>query len=282
MSRLIPRFAGFTLAASIVLSGCGEITNPTTPATSGSPMFAVGGGTPGVVDSGEFEICKHGTAATFEYSINGGATTSVTLSDGGCAVLASTEVLGPGTVTVTTTETADPSIILDSIVATVNTIRNPAGVRGAPITGTATFSGAFNGDRGVLVEFYNSVAPPPPPPPVGCTYTQGYWKNHSNAWPATHSPNATFYGSGQTWLNVLKTPPKGGNIYYILGHQFIAATLNSANAASVPANVQTALTDAAAYFANPAGSPLTKTQLTAMSTLLDSYNNGNQGVPHCD
>lgn len=271
--------AAFAVLTGIILAGCGETTYPEPTPAGGSPMMAVGGGTPGVVDTGEFEICKHGTAATFQYSVNGGPTTNLSLADGECAVLAETTVLGPGNISVTTTELSDPAIVLDSMVATTNIIFNPGGTRGAPITGTATFNGTFNGDRGILIEYYNSVAPPPPPPPTGCTYTLGYWKNHTNVWPAPYTPGATFYASGKSWLTVLGTPPKG-NVYYIVAHQFIAATLNSVGA-TVPANVQTAMNDANTYFLNPAGSPLTKSQLTAISTLLDDYNNGRLGVPHC-
>jgi hypothetical protein len=279
MSRPTARYAGFTLALGIILSACGESTNPTTPAgPGGSPLLVGAQSTVGVVDTGEFEVCKYGSAATIEYSIDGGPTNSVALADGGCAVLGTTPTLGTGNHTITTTEVADPTIVLDSMVATINTIFNPAGTRGAPITGTATFSGTFNGDRGVLIEYYNSVLPPPPD---GCTFTQGYWKNHTDVWPAPYTPDATFYGSGKTWLGVFNTPPKG-NAYYILAHQFMAATLNAASGASVPANVQTALDDAAAYFADPVGHPLTSAQLVALAAILDSYNNGLEGVPHCD
>jgi hypothetical protein len=273
MVRPALRRAGFALLLGAMVGACGETSNPTAPA-GGSPFLA----TTGVPDSGEFEICKFGTAATFDYSVDGGAVSSVSLADGACAVLASTAALGPGTFTVTVTEVADPAIVLDSIVPTINTIRDPTGVRGAPITGTSTYAQAFNGDRGVLVEFYNS---PVPPPPGGCTYTQGFWKNHTDVWPAPYSPSATFYGSGKTWLEVFNTPPKG-NAYYILAHQFMAATLNQASGASVPANVAAALADAGAYFADPVGHPLTSAQLKALAAILDSYNNGFEGVPHCD
>ena len=36
-----------------------------------------------------------------------------------------------------------------------------------------------------------------------CTYTQGYWKNHLQAWPGT---TATAVGCGQTWPENLETP----------------------------------------------------------------------------
>jgi len=270
--------AAGALALVAVIAACSENSSPIAPPQSDGqrPQLTVGGPPDGIVDTGEFEICKHGTAATFTYTVGGGSAQTVTLADGGCAVLASTPINGPGTFSVTTTESADPAVVLDSIVPTINTIFNPGGVRGSPITGTSTFTSAFNGDRGVLVEFYNSPAPPPPPP--GCTFTVGYWKNHTNVWPSPYSPGATFYTSGKTWLQVLNTPTQG-NAYYILAYQFIAATLNGTGGA--PANVQQAMVDAAAYFANPAGSSLTRAQLIAMGTLLDDYNNGRLGVPHC-
>lgn len=49
----------------------------------------------------------------------------------------------------------------------------------------------------------------------GCTYTLGYWKNHTAAWPAGHAPSAPFYASGLTWLTAMNGNSKGG-AYYIL------------------------------------------------------------------
>lgn len=121
----------------------------------------------------------------------------------------------------------------------------------------------------------------------GCTLTQGYWQRWTDRWPAGYSPDDTFYNSGQTWLDVLQTPPAGGNAYYILAHQFIAATLNVANGATAPAEVQTALANAAAYFA--AASPTTpypsgyqRSDLIAWASTLDQFNNGYIGPGHCD
>jgi hypothetical protein len=58
-----------------------------------------------------------------------------------------------------------------------------------------------------------------------CTLGAGFWKTHPHAWPSRFDPNATFYASGKSWIDVLRTPPSGDS-YYILGHQFIAAGLN--------------------------------------------------------
>ncbi len=63
------------------------------------------------------------------------------------------------------------------------------------------FRTIFNGDVGRLVEFFNHPAPPPPPP--GCTFTLGFWKNHTSAWPSGYDPNDSFFLSGTTWLGAL-------------------------------------------------------------------------------
>ena len=95
----------------------------------------------------------------------------------------------------------------------------------------------------------------------GCAFSWGYWKTHrptatnSNLitpWPSPYSDTAQFYyaavpvcvlnctgnqnddvyssGASQTYANVLDYPV-GGNAYYQLAHQFIAAQLNVANGA---------------------------------------------------
>jgi hypothetical protein len=127
----------------------------------------------------------------------------------------------------------------------------------------------------------------------GCTYTQGYWKTHAN--PARKQyddtwdnirPSTGFYLSGQTYLQVMKAPTKG-NVYYILAQQFIAAKLNS-YIASVPPNVAAAIAAAETFFGTytPAEAAdlkgMERETFITLSELLDSYNNGYEGVPHCD
>lgn len=116
------------------------------------------------------------------------------------------------------------------------------------------------------------------PPTTGCTLTQGYWKNHTSAWPAGYDPNAPFFNSGKSWIQVLNTPPKG-SAYLILAHQYIAATLNIASGASMPPDVQTAYDDATNYFQNGVGG-----DLTGWANILDNYNNGLAagGPAHCN
>ena len=68
-----------------------------------------------------------------------------------------------------------------------------------------------------------------------CPLSQGYWKNHLEAWPASAFSGLTIGGISYTpWelLTIFSTPPKQGNSYLILGHQHIAALLNIENGAN--------------------------------------------------
>lgn len=126
---------------------------------------------------------------------------------------------------------------------------------------------------------------------LGCTLTQGYWKTHASgkkfdtAWNnITGGPNATFYASGKTWLQVFNTPP-AGNPYYQLAHQYMAAKLNVLNGATPTTAVSNALASAEALFAglNP-NSGFTKAQKANMVSLagtLGSFNQGITGPGHC-
>ena len=133
----------------------------------------------------------------------------------------------------------------------------------------------------------------------GCTLTQGYWKTHNASFKGGAPLDDTwdqilalkeqtpFYLSGGTWFKVFWTPPSGGNAYYQLAHQYMAAKLNSLNGAGMSPAVTTAF--------NSATTLLTSANPTAIGTLkgaaknnwvnlvgtLGNYNEGNAGVPHC-
>ena len=136
----------------------------------------------------------------------------------------------------------------------------------------------------------------------GCTLTQGYWKTHSIYGPApadedwykigdfdkdgiSEGPDETFFLSGQTWYEVFWTTPAGGNAYYILAHQYMAARLNIANGASIPLKVNSTLNAASNFFRTKTpDSLLTKAvrnQATSWANTLDQYNNGLLGPGHC-
>lgn len=130
------------------------------------------------------------------------------------------------------------------------------------------------------------------PPPQGCSYTLGYWKNHSKYGPAKIDPtwaligeDTAFFLSGQSWYQVLNSSSSGGNAYYILAKQYIAARLNILSGAGSTAAVDAALTWATTFFQTyTPSSNLSKTvrgQAVAAADLLDNYNNGVIGPGHC-
>jgi hypothetical protein len=137
------------------------------------------------------------------------------------------------------------------------------------------------------------------PQVYGCTYTQGYWKNHATGKKADPTwgnlANSIFYGSGLKYLELMNTAPKGGNAYIQLAHQYIAAKLNVAKKTSTTYEVEMALAAALKYFSavpNGGGSYLntisspyataTKNQLTEWAGTLAAYNEGKIGPGHCN
>ena len=117
------------------------------------------------------------------------------------------------------------------------------------------------------------------------SFTLGFWKNHTSDWPSGFDPKRPFFPErDRHWLGALSTPPKG-NAYYILSQQYVAAVLNGASGASVPANVQTAIDGATALHgqrsdSGPETAP-SEAQLIAWANTLDQYNNGLVGPGHC-
>lgn len=160
--------------------------------------------------------------------------------------------------------------------------------------------------------------------PEGCTLTRGYWQTHSAYGPAPYDDNwarvgniedegwedlglpgecdpeneslrcgedTPFFG-GDSWINVFWTPPQGGDAYYILAHQFMAATLNVLNGAAIPDHVERAWDAAASLFESCGPGEFVRPRRNQAVTcnrddaielaeLLDSYNNGYEDVPHC-
>jgi hypothetical protein len=133
------------------------------------------------------------------------------------------------------------------------------------------------------------IPPPACPKPCGCTYTRGYWGNKPGVvWPAPYDRGAAFYYSGLTWQQIV-TAPGSGNGYYILGPQFVAATLNVANGACLPDGVKTTLQLAQNWLNNSANTPATCSAKGSCglqkdwAKVLDDYNNGIYpgGPAHC-
>lgn len=138
-------------------------------------------------------------------------------------------------------------------------------------------------------------------PVAGCTLTQGYWKNHADpekhydsAWDLITGsggpgPNTVFFLSGISYLEVLRESPAGGNAYYQLAHQYIAAVLNQLKGASGTTEVQDALVSARGLLSvhTPAeikglkGNSTLRQRFIILAGILAGYNEGRTGPGHC-
>lgn len=118
----------------------------------------------------------------------------------------------------------------------------------------------------------------------GCTFTQGYWKNHESSW-LTNSLNLgnIVYNQSQL-LKIFNTAPKGDDLF-ILAHQLIAAKLNILAGAN-PASVSVVISNADNIINNVnlnLGTQKNRKINTAnnLAGILDQFNNGVIGPGHC-
>jgi hypothetical protein len=134
----------------------------------------------------------------------------------------------------------------------------------------------FDGRNAPSFDFLDNVSVTASP----CPLTQGYWKNHPDAWPV----NSLMLGS-QTYtkmelLNILNTQ-SGGDASLILADQLIAARLSIANG-SDPTPVSGTLTDADSLLSMFSGklpyhvkpSSATGQMMVSDANTLANYNNG--------
>jgi hypothetical protein len=117
-----------------------------------------------------------------------------------------------------------------------------------------------------------------------CTYTLGYWKNHTQQWPVTGLTLGTVTYSAAQLLAILNQPANGNKLL-ILAHQLIAAKLNIANGAD-PSSAASTIAAADALIGSLVVPPIGAGDLptdpaTSYSNLLDDFNNGLIGPGHC-
>lgn len=126
--------------------------------------------------------------------------------------------------------------------------------------------------------------------PEGCVYTQGYWKNHPDAWCVDGLEIGGEEYSKDQLLTVLWTPPRRGNAVLILAHQLIAALLNiECNGVTPPPEVKAAIASAHSLLSDydittgyeRASSDIGQ-KMVAAAKVLDDFNNGGYGIPHCE
>ncbi len=288
------------LVGALLAAACSEQTTSPKPLRSLAPQSKAPAGNVIGTEAGALWVCAEGPAGTYNYTMSITATTkngvvtplgtSFSLTDGQCAkavylTLSPDFAVGsetdPPTSVVLTQVSAPANTKLDYLQKTEETNQAactpgdtfPCGLD-TQESGPAT-TVIFNWYHGSVVSYWNEEIVTNI---TGCTLTQGYWKNHTSNWPSPYSPNDAFFTSGKSWIQILSTPPKNGNAYLILAHQYIAATLNVAAGASMPADVQAAYNSATTYFQTGVGSdPI------GWATILDNYNNGLAagGPAHC-
>ena len=132
-----------------------------------------------------------------------------------------------------------------------------------------------------------------------CTFTIGYWKTHgpvgcvtgnnTNQWPVSVLSFGLTLGNvnytAAQLCSILQQPAQGNGLLTV-AHQLIAAKLNIAQGASIPAAAQTAMNQADAIIGNlvippVGGGSLAPGQTSGLTQTLDSYNNGVTGPGHC-
>jgi hypothetical protein len=121
-----------------------------------------------------------------------------------------------------------------------------------------------------------------PPPGSGCTFTQGYWKNHAEAWPVSSLMLGTVSYSKAQLLQIFKTEVKGNGLIS-LAHQLIAAKLNVAKGAD-PTAISAAIAQADLLIGSKnvlSGGYIHPSQTSALNDKLDEYNRGVIGPGHC-
>jgi hypothetical protein len=116
---------------------------------------------------------------------------------------------------------------------------------------------------------------------AGCTYTQGYWKNHTE-WPVSTLTLGQVQYSEDQLIEILETAVSGNGLIS-LAHQLIAAKLNQANGACVPKDVLSAIAQADELIGSRVVliDSLPPADTSALVKTLDEYNQGNSDVPHC-
>jgi hypothetical protein len=125
----------------------------------------------------------------------------------------------------------------------------------------------------------------PTPTPVGCVFSQGYWKNHPEAWPVTELQLGNTTYTQEQLLEILHQPVRGNGLL-ILAHQEIAAKLNIANGADGSC-IQQTLADADALIGDliipPIGDGfLPPRDVSPTAGILGNYNEGGLCAPSCD
>jgi len=126
---------------------------------------------------------------------------------------------------------------------------------------------------------------------VGCSRTIGYWKTHNEFaskpslqqdWPLPEDEYTLL--CGKTWLSILNTPSSDGSAWTISAKQWIGTMLNLAAGASASSQVTGAVATLETLLKSNCGgfSKTEAAEALLLKDILDAYNNGKLGTPHCN
>ena len=289
MNRKAALAAGASLGVAFVVACSDSATEPKASNVGKVSLDAAGSPATATPVASEFRVCKDGnvagtfivstSAAGAGFGSNHTSISPVTIQPGTCVVVAEDDAPSGSGSNVTVTESPATNLtgvagVRVSTVSGITTINNP----------TNGFEDFINSIHGVRLTFTNNVVS------SGCTFTQGYYKNHESYVQQILGPNGTLnigtlaspflLTAAQIDAN-LETPPKKGDAFYILTHQLITAELNILGGGSAPAVVQQAIADANALLADKVITAAERDQAIALSAILDDYNNGLTGPGHC-
>jgi hypothetical protein len=115
-----------------------------------------------------------------------------------------------------------------------------------------------------------------PPASTDCVFTQGYWKNHPEAWPVSSVKLGNVIYSQAQLLSIFNTPAAGNGLIS-LAHQLCAAKLNIASGAVAPAVTLAAVAAADAMIGSlvipPVGSGFLSPATTSnLNDILEAFN----------
>lgn len=143
---------------------------------------------------------------------------------------------------------------------------------------------AIGGSSGSRSDYSLNAAGTPTTQGENCTFTQGYWKNHPEAWPPGPLMLGSVVYSPAQLLSILGQPTAGNGLVS-LAKQLIAAKLNIANGAdgsSITATLLAADALIGPLVVPPVGGGfLSPASTSSLTQTLDDYNNGLIGPGHC-
>ncbi len=151
--------------------------------------------------------------------------------------------------------------------------------------GTAPADGIVNSGAIDNIRVCRVTPPPPPPPTNPGTGTPGYWKHHSEAWPASIVVGGVTYTPTQA-IALMKAPTRGDKTYNLFEH-LVSAKLNVGignDASCISADIAAA---DAWLAANPIGdgikveaSSAKWAEISGTFSRLTQYNEGQLCAPH--